>query len=247
MGALADSFYEYLLKSWLQSDKTDDQAKRMYSEAIDALLLKISKVSVGGLLYFGQLKYDNFERKMEHLACFSGGMIALGGKTLYSDDSNKSKFIGIGANITNTCHESYIRTKTRIGPETFTFSETSDKITSQTNERYYIQRPEVIESYFYLWRITKDPKYREWAWDATQAILNYCRVENGFVGIKNVYSDKSPKDDVQQSFFFAETLKYLYLIFSNDKLISFDQWVFNSEGHPMPIANQNPAYKIENV
>lgn len=84
----------------------------------------------------------------------------------------------------------------------------------------------------------------DWAWDAAQAINTHCRVENGFVGIKNVYSDRSPKDDVQQSFFFAETLKYLYLIFSDDKLISFDEWVFNSEGHPLPIANANSAYKV---
>lgn len=162
MGALADSFYEYLLKSWLQSGKQDEQARRMYIEAIDALIAKVSRVSAGGLMYFGQLKYDTFERKMEHLACFSGGMIALGGQTLYTDttDDNKSRYIKVGANITNTCHESYVRTKSRIGPETFMFSQNSDKITSLTNERYYIQRPEVIESYFYLWRITKDPKYR---------------------------------------------------------------------------------------
>ena len=160
MGALADSFYEYLPKSWLQSGKQDEQAKKMYIEAIDALLAKVSRVSKGGLLYFGQLKYDNFEHKMEHLACFSGGMIALGGKTLYAAGADANKYIKIGANITNTCHESYVRTKTRIGPETFTFSDNSDKITSLSNERYYIQRPEVIESYFYLWRITKDPKYR---------------------------------------------------------------------------------------
>ena len=36
------------------------------------------------------------------------------------------------------------------------------------NEKYYILRPEVIESYFVLWRVTKDPKYREWGWEAAQ-------------------------------------------------------------------------------
>lgn len=161
MGALADSFYEYLLKSWLQSGKEDDQARRMYIEAIDSMLKKLTRTTKGGLLYFGQLKYDSFEPKMEHLACFSGGMIALGGKTLYQDsDSDKGKYVSIGANITNTCHESYVRTKTRIGPETFVINDNNDKFTSASNERYYILRPETIESYFYLWRITKDPKYR---------------------------------------------------------------------------------------
>ncbi len=93
-----------------------------------------------------------------------------------------------------------------------------------------------------MWRITHDRKYRDWAWDAAQAIEKHCRVENGYAGIKNVYDINSSKDDVQQSFFLAETLKYLYLIFSSDDLISFDEWVFNTGAHPLPIIGKNPAY-----
>jgi len=33
----------------------------------------------------------------------------------------------------------------------------------------------------------------------------------------------------------AETLKYLYLIFADDSLISLDDYVFNTEAHPLPI------------
>ena len=43
------------------------------------------------------------------------------------------------------------------------------------SERYYILRPEVVEAYFYLWRMTHDQKYRDWAWDAVQAIEKHCR------------------------------------------------------------------------
>ncbi|KAI1292831.1 Mannosyl-oligosaccharide alpha-1,2-mannosidase IA [Halotydeus destructor] len=93
-----------------------------------------------------------------------------------------------------------------------------------------------------MWRLTKEQKYRDWAWEAVQAIEKHCRVENGYSGLKNVYDANSPKDDVQQSFFFAEVLKYLYLIFSEDNLISLDEWVFNTEAHPLPIKGKNPAY-----
>ena len=93
-----------------------------------------------------------------------------------------------------------------------------------------------------MWRITHDDKYREWAWNAAQAIYKYCRTDSGYTGIKNVYDVNSPKDDVQQSFLLAETFKYLYLIFSSDDLVSFDQWVFNTEAHPLPILGKNPAY-----
>ena len=34
LGALGDSFYEYLLKSWLQSGKTDNSARKLYDEAM---------------------------------------------------------------------------------------------------------------------------------------------------------------------------------------------------------------------
>lgn len=97
-----------------------------------------------------------------------------------------------------------------------------------------------------MWRLTKEPKYRQWAWDAVQAIEKYCLVPGGtgYSGISNVDTVETTQDDVQQSFWLAETLKYLYLIFSNDELISFDQWVFNTEAHPLPIRNRNPAFPI---
>lgn len=105
----------------------------------------------------------------------------------------------------------------------------------RNQDKYYILRPEVIEAYFYLWRTTKDPKYRDWAWDAAQAIEKHCRTEFGYSGIRNVYENHVEHDDVQQSFFFAETLKYLYLIFSDDDVLSLDKYVFNTEAHPFLI------------
>lgn len=35
LGGLGDSFYEYLIKSYLMSDKTDEEAKRMYYGALE--------------------------------------------------------------------------------------------------------------------------------------------------------------------------------------------------------------------
>jgi mannosyl-oligosaccharide alpha-1,2-mannosidase len=69
----------------------------------------------------------------------------------------------------------------------------------------------------------------------------HCRTGSGFSGIRDVYSNNPPKDDVQQSFFLAETLKYLYLLFSDDSVIPLDQWVFNTEAHPLPIAGKHPS------
>lgn len=77
-----------------------------------------------------------------------------------------------------------------------------------------------------------------------QALERNCRTKNGYSGIRDVYSDNPPKDDVQQSFFIAEALKYLYLLFSDDKVISLDEWVFNTEAHPLPILENIPTTTI---
>ena len=58
-----------------------------------------------------------------------------------------------------------------------------------------------------------------------------------YCGIKDVNADPIVQDDVQQSFFLAETLKYLYLIFCDDDVLSLDLWVLNTEAHPFPIQN----------
>lgn len=48
----------------------------------------------------------------------------------------------------------------------------------------------------------------------SQALEKYCRTSSGYTGVKNVYQDYPVKDDVQQSFFIAETLKVsLILLF----------------------------------
>lgn len=240
MGALGDSFYEYLLKQFIQSGGTEPTGLRMYDEAMDGVTTHLLQTSAQNhLMYFADMKYDRLEHKMDHLACFSGGLLGLGAQFL---PDKKDRHMEIAAGITNTCHESYIRTNTRIGPESFRFSEQLEAKASRPNEKYYILRPETFESYFVMWRLTKDQKYRDWAWDAVQALEKHCRVESGYSGLKNVYDENGVKDDVQQSFVFAETFKYLYLIFSEDDLMPLDQWVFNTEAHPLPIRGKNTAY-----
>ncbi|XP_030059885.1 mannosyl-oligosaccharide 1,2-alpha-mannosidase IB isoform X2 [Microcaecilia unicolor] len=233
VGGLGDSFYEYLLKAWLMSDKTDTEARRMYDDAIEAIERHLIRKSNGGLVFVGEWKNGHLERKMGHLTCFAGGMFALGADGSKNDKAGH--YLQLGAEIAHTCHESYDRTVLKLGPEAFKFDGGAEAVAVRQNEKYYILRPEVIETYWYMWRFTHDPKYRQWGWEAAQAIDKYCRVSGGFSGVKDVYSSSPAYDDVQQSFFLAETLKYLYLLFSSDDLLPFDNWVFNTEAHPLPV------------
>ncbi len=122
-------------------------------------------------------------------------------------DANSDRWMQIGEGITNTCHEAFDRTDTKLAPEAFRFSDSVEVRALKSTERYYILRPETFESYFYLWRLTHDQKYRDWGWEAVQAIEAHCKAEGGYTGLKNVYDVNGQKDDVQQSFLLAETLK----------------------------------------
>lgn len=59
----------------------------------------------------------------------------------------------------------------KLGPEAFRFDGGVEAIATRQNEKYFILRPEVIETYMYMWRLTHDPKYREWGWEAVQVRL----------------------------------------------------------------------------
>ncbi|XP_038655624.1 mannosyl-oligosaccharide 1,2-alpha-mannosidase IA [Scyliorhinus canicula] len=237
VGGLGDSFYEYLLKAWLMSDKTDEEARKMYYDAVQAIETHLIRKSSGGLKYIAEWKGGLLEHKMGHLTCFAGGMFALGADG--APEETSGHHMELAAEIARTCHESYDRSATKLGPEAFRFDGGVEAIATRQNEKYYILRPEVIETHMYMWRLTHDPKYRQWGWEAVQALEKSCRVTAGYSGIRDVYSDQPSHDDVQQSFFLAETLKYLYLMFSDDDLLPLDHWIFNSEAHPLPIIRKD--------
>lgn len=46
----------------------------------------------------------------------------------------------------------------------------------QPADRHNLLRPETVESLFYMYRFTKDPKYRDWGWDILQSFNNYTKV-----------------------------------------------------------------------
>ncbi|XP_078423378.1 mannosyl-oligosaccharide 1,2-alpha-mannosidase IA-like [Cetorhinus maximus] len=242
IGGLGDSFYEYLIKAWLMSDKTDEEAKTMYYEALQAIEANLVRKSASGLTYIAEWRGGILDHKMGHLTCFSGGMLAMGADDAPTDLSKH--YMELAAEITITCHESYRRSATKLGPEAFRFDGGADAVATRMNDKYYILRPEVVETYMHMWRFTHDPRYREWGWEAVQALEQHCRVETGFSGIRDVYSTLPHHDDVQQSFFLAETLKYLYVLFSEDELLSPEHWVFNTEAHPLPVIQRNTQEQV---
>eukprot|EP01096_Ripella_sp_DP13-Kostka_P004995 TRINITY_DN1758_c0_g2_i2.p1 TRINITY_DN1758_c0_g2~~TRINITY_DN1758_c0_g2_i2.p1 ORF type:complete len:677 (+),score=226.34 TRINITY_DN1758_c0_g2_i2:42-2072(+) len=234
LGAMADSFYEYELKLWLLTNKQYDGYRSMYEESSNGAIDKLVRESKAGHLFIEDVRNGRPQNRMEHLSCFSGGMFGLGSQE--GAVSNPDKQLEVGAGLTETCFNSYKATKTGLGPEIFTFNENGEIIPG--GQKYYILRPETVESLFVMWRLTHDQKYRDWGWLIFQAIEEYCRTPNGYSSVNNVDELPVKHDDVQHSFFMAETLKYLYLLFSPDDLIPLSDYVFNTEAHPLGIIRE---------
>ena len=134
--------------------------------------------------------------------------------------------------LTNTCVAFYLRHPTKISPELVLFKGGNDFISGGNHN---ILRPETVESLFLMWRKTKDPIYRDWGWEIFQGFEQYSRSKVGYGGVIDVRKERPYRDDTMQSFFLAETLKYLYLLFSEDELLPLDKWVLNTEAHPLRI------------
>ncbi|KAI0017480.1 glycoside hydrolase [Xylariomycetidae sp. FL0641] len=86
-----------------------------------------------------------------------------------------------------------------------------------------------------MYRMTGNEEYQEIAWRMFEAIRKATETELAFSAIADVTVDgaSTVKLDSMESFWFSETLKYFYLIFSPPDLISLDEYVLNTEAHPL--------------
>ena len=98
--------------------------------------------------------------------------------------------------------------------------------------REYALRPEAIESIFVLYRVTGDESLRHAAWTMFQATMNQTRTPYGYSCIEDVTQMNSKQTDKMESFWMAETLKYMWLLFEDPSVLSLDEFVFNTEAHP---------------
>lgn len=283
VAALADSAYEYLLKGYLLSGRTEPHLLQMYLASMrDAIsrLVYISKTR--NLLYVTDVIDGRPLHNMQHLACFFPGLLALGNhllpETAYQR-GEKEMFQFVAEGIAETCWILYADQVSGVGPEEVRFEPYGGNDdhqagkwvnhfekwksdgrrtpwppgvgpakpvvgpTGTVNRDYYYNndgwylRPEAIEAMYLLWKTTGDVVWRERAWKMFEGIERSAKVPGGAYATRrnvNVEGAQLHNDD-QQSFFFAETLKYLYLAFLEDDPWPLDKIVFNTEAHPLPV------------
>jgi len=235
-GAMGDSFYEYLLKVWLQGGRVETKYRSMYDKAMDGLhTFLVHKTHHRGLTYIADVEDRKIEHKMDHLVCFMAGNLALGAYT-NPDGLNSARAIRdleLGKALAYTCYQMYAHHKSGIAPEYVEFNSKKTDFTKATNAPHYFLRPEAVESFYILNKLTGDPVYREWGWEVFQAIEEHCQSDVAYASLSNVDNPGLGTSDKMESFFLAETLKYLYLLQDPDSEIDLNKHVFNTEGHPL--------------
>ena len=74
------------------------------------------------------------------------------------------------------------------------------------------------------------------------AVMEHCRVPwGGYTGINHVNRLPTWQYDAMPSYWLAETLKYLFLLFSEDSVLDLGSWVLNTEGHPLRRRTRDPV------
>ncbi|KAF2015697.1 glycoside hydrolase family 47 protein [Aaosphaeria arxii CBS 175.79] len=274
LGSRGDSYYEYLIKQYLQTQGQEPVYQDMWEESLAGVkkhLITYSKDSHFTVLAERPNGLEGkLHPKMDHLVCFYPGTIALGvtgGKTLAEAKAlpnwgkKQEEDMELARELTKTCMGMYRVAATGLSPEIAHFEiydppkmmrqeilksksnleleEDADWKTDyiiKSADSHNLQRPETVESLFYMWRITGDEIYREWGWEMFESFVKHTIVENGggFTSVNDVMVVPPPSRDNMESFWLAETLKYFYLLFGPNDILPLDQIVLNTEAHPFP-------------
>jgi mannosidase alpha-like ER degradation enhancer 2 len=211
ISAEIDSYYEYLLKCWLLFDDKDCEA--MWKDSIKAINLFLAD-EPRGELWYGHADMNSGERTKPiygALDAFFPAVLALG------DEIGRARRL----------QESSMRMWLRQGIE----PEEINYVTGEIGDAGYPLRPEIVESTYYLYHYTADLDYLDMGNVLFENFVKHCRTDEAYAGLKSVVTKE--KADTMQSFLFAETFKYFYLLYAPGSTLNFQDVIFNTEAHPI--------------
>jgi mannosidase alpha-like ER degradation enhancer 2 len=206
-----DSYYEYLLKCSILFG--DQDCKKMWDDSVPAIHEYLSDDVRGELWYrhvdmnTGKMTATTFGA----LDAFFPAVLALSGDVKRAGRLQDSAF--------------KMWQVAGIEPEEI------DYTTMRIGNGGYPLRPEIVESTYYLYHYTHDPKYLAMGKQMFDDFVKYCKTDEAYAGLKNV--ETKEKTDYMHSFLFAETFKYFYLLFASEQTLDLGKVVFNTEAHPI--------------
>ncbi|KAK3043491.1 hypothetical protein RJ639_002070 [Escallonia herrerae] len=220
IGTSIDSFYEYLLKAYLLFG--DDEYLFIFQEAYGAAMHYLFNdpwyVEVN--MNSAALVWPLFNS----LQAFWPGLQVLAGDI---DPAIRT-------------HTAFFSVWKRYGftPEGFNLA----TLSVQHGQKSYPLRPELMESTYWLYKATRDPRYLDVGRDMVASLQYGARCACGYCHISDVEFHK--QEDHMESFFLAETVKYLWLLFDlaagPDNLVENGpyKYIFSTEGHLLPATPQ---------
>ncbi|XP_009582466.1 PREDICTED: ER degradation-enhancing alpha-mannosidase-like protein 1 [Fulmarus glacialis] len=218
LGAGSDSFYEYLLKSYILFGEKEDL--EMFSDAYRNIQNHLRRgreacnegegdppLYVNVNMFTGQL----MNTWIDSLQAFFPGLQVL-----------------IGDVEDAIClHAFYYAIWKRYGalPERYNWQLQAPDVP------FYPLRPELVESTYLLYQATKNPFYLHVGMDILQSLEKYTKAKCGYATLHHVV--EKTKEDRMESFFLSETCKYLYLLFDEENPLhkSGNKYMFTTEGH----------------
>jgi ER degradation enhancer, mannosidase alpha-like 2 len=212
IGGGIDSYYEYLLKAWLLFG--DEDCHRMWRESVEAVNKYVADETEAGLWY-GVVDMETGRRTATEygaLEAFFPAVLVLDG------DRDRARRL----------EDSSFRMWTLFGAEPDEFDY---KAMKPGNHAGYALRPEIIESAYYLQHATGEKRYLEMGRTFLRDLIAHCRTDSGYTILESVVTKE--QGDKMPSYFLAETLKYLYLIFAPPGTLDLREVVFNTEAHPL--------------
>jgi mannosidase alpha-like ER degradation enhancer 2 len=233
-----DSYYEYLLKCAILFD--DQDCKRMWADSIAAINKFLADdATKENLSFLGRIPYK--ELWYGHADMNTGKRTAT---TYGALDAFFPAVLALSGDLDRAqrLQESSFKMWSLYGIEPEELNYTSMQIVSPG----YPLRPEIVESTYYLYhyamlgarrsrpqsptRLSPD-HYQQMGRMMFEDFVKYCRTDEGYAALKSVVTKE--KADSMQSFLFAETFKYFYLLFAPAKTLDFDKVIFNTEAHPI--------------
>ncbi|KAK9160684.1 hypothetical protein Syun_007025 [Stephania yunnanensis] len=220
IGTSIDSFYEYLLKAYLLFG--DEEYLFMFQQAYTSAMQYLYNDP-----WYVEVNMDSAAMVwplFNSLQAFWPGLQVLAGDV---DPAIRT-------------HTAFFSVWKKYGftPEGFNLA----TLNVQYGQKSYPLRPELIESTYWLYKATRDPRYLDVGRDIVASLQYGARCPCGYCHISDVESHK--QEDRMESFFLAETVKYLWLLFDlaagPDNLVENGsyKYIFNTEGHLFPATPQ---------
>lgn len=231
-----DSYYEYLLKCAILFD--DQECQRMWRDSIAAINRYLAQPILHDSLYVGG---DRGAQGKEPELWYGHAEMNTGKRTSMTYGALDAFFPAVLALSGDLDRARRLQASSfkmwslyNIEPEELDFN--NMRVISPG----YPLRPEIVESTYYLYHYTRDPKYLRMGETMWRDFVKYCRTDEGYAALKSVIT--KDKADSMQSFLFAETFKYFYLLFAAPKTLEFDKVIFNTEAHPVRRGFRNEGH-----